>query len=398
MKYKKTRVMHIITRMDRGGSAQNTLLTCLGLRDNYQMILIHGPTKESNMGDQERYTINTQLEYLKKGNGFVILNPYLIREISPKEDLLAFLWLLKIIRYHRPSIVHTHTSKAGVLGRLAAFLCGVRIIVHTPHGHVFYGHFSPMKARIFLWIERMMGLITTRIVALTENEKNDYIRFSVYPSRKITTIHSGIQVDIFMNPTIPPQLKKKELGLDPDAPVIGTAGWISKVKGSINLLMAMNRVWEKHPSCQLVFAGRGELESMMKDTAKKITYPEKVLLLGWRNDMPDIMHMLDLFVLPSLNEGMGRVVVEAMSAGKPVIASRVGGIVDLVKHGENGYLVTPGDIDELAHAIIDLLDNMDTAIEMGRKGKELCKEFSVEYMIEKIDILYRDLMKPKKCS
>ena len=386
-------IMHIITRLDRGGSAQNTLLTCIELSNKYHMILINGPSLESNMTTEEKTFINNQLKEFRRRDGVHYINPYLVRDLKPLSDLHALLWLIKAIRYHNPSIVHTHTSKAGALGRISAFMWGIRKIVHTPHGHVFYGHFPPLKSRIFLWIERFLGIITSRIIALTNGEKSDYIKKGVYPGNKITTIHSGVDVKLFRKPSVPPEIKRRELGLNPDAPVVGTAGWLSPVKGSIALLLAMEQVWKKHPECQLIFVGRGELEAKIREIAIQMKHEDKVFLLGWRNDMPDIMHMMDIFVLPSLNEGMGRVIVEAMSSGKPVIASRTGGIVDLVEDGKNGFLITPGDIKGLSSAIIRLLSNYELTKKMGEKGRETSSKFSIEAMIEKIDMLYQELLR-----
>lgn len=386
-------IMHIITRMDRGGSAQNTLLTCLGLRDKYRIVLINGPSLESKMGPDEQAIVNSKLNEFKKRNGIHIINPYLLREISPIHDLIAFLLLIKAIKLYRPDIVHTHTSKAGVLGRISAYICNVKRIVHTPHGHVFYGHFSPLKSRCFMFLEKILGFITSKIIALTKGEKDDYLKYRIYPKSKIEVIHSGVNVEEFRRPATMVEFKKKALGIGSHESIIGTAGWISQQKGSMDLLFAMEDVWEKYPDCRLLFAGRGPLEPLLKEMAIKMKRADKVLFLGWRNDMPDIMHLIDIFVLPSLNEGMGRVIVEAMCSGKPVIASRTGGIPDLVKDGINGYLITPGNREEISSAIIKLLTNPHISKQMGEKGRELSLRFDVHYMIEKTDSLYQKLLK-----
>jgi glycosyltransferase involved in cell wall biosynthesis len=160
------------------------------------------------------------------------------------------------------------------------------------------------------------------------------------------------------------------------------------IKGPMYLLKAMARLWQSHPEIQLVFVGKGELEDELRTEALRMEASGRVSFLGWRDDIPEIMQLMDIFVLPSLNEGMGRVLVEAMAAAKPVVASRVGGIPDLVKHGQNGLLVEPGDVTGLSLAIRKLLADKKMRDEMGMKGRTMALDFGVEKMVEKIDALY----------
>jgi len=187
--------------------------------------------------------------------------------------------------------------------------------------------------------------------------------------------------------------KKKALGLKLAGPVVGTVGWLLPIKGPTYLLEAMAPVWRTHPEVQLVFVGKGELEEKLKADAFRMGAAENVSFLGWRDDIPEIMQIFDIFVLPSLNEGMGRVLVEAMAAGKAVIASNVGGVPDLVKHGRNGFLAKPGDVHDLSGCIQKLLSDNKMRAEMGTKGEELSRNFSVERMVDKIDNLYFSLFK-----
>jgi glycosyltransferase involved in cell wall biosynthesis len=161
------------------------------------------------------------------------------------------------------------------------------------------------------------------------------------------------------------------------------------------LLKAMTEIWQTHPDIQLVYVGKGDLEEEVKGQAYRAGVSDKVKFLGWRDDIPEIMQILDIFVLPSLNEGMGRVLVEAMASGKPLVASNVGGIPDLVKHGYNGFLVAPGDVNGLSLAIKKLIEDEQLRLEMGTKGRAISRNYGVEGMIKKIDDLYTSLYQEK---
>lgn len=387
----RTKVLHVITRLDRGGSAQNTLLTCQGLSERYEMVLVHGLSLESQMTDWEWQSVHRGIVKAKDRGVKVVPISSLVRKIAPVQDLQTFFSLWRLMLQERPDIVHTHTSKTGILGRWAAKMAGVPIIVHTPHGHVFYGHFGPLVSRFFLAIERFTASITDCMVALSEGERNDYIRFSISSPDKIVTIHSGVEIDRYMKAEVNVEEKRRSLGLNPNALVVGTVGWLLPIKGPIHLLNAMAHIWRNHPEIRLVFVGKGELEGKLRAEASRMGVSERVTFLGWRDDIPEIMQILDIFVLPSLNEGMGRVLVEAMAAGRPVVASKVGGIPDLVEHKKNGFLVGPGDVNGTSLAIKRLLIDRKMRDEMGRMGRAMAQNFTVKGMVKKIDALYSSL-------
>jgi len=386
------KILHIITRLDRGGSAYNTLLSCRFLAGKYDMILAHGLSVESRMTREERKTVDREMADAQKRGARFEAAPSLVQRIQPIRDIQAFFALWKLIRREKPDIVHTHTSKAGFLGRWAAKMAGVPHIVHTPHGHVFYGHFGPVGSRFFLYLEKITSPITEKMIALTEAERNDYRTYRVANERQLVTIHSGVTISRFMNPNAMQNEKRAALGMDEKGPVVGTVGWLLPIKGPLHLLKAMGKVWQDHPNCRLVYVGKGDLEPALRNEVHRMCASDRVHFLGWRKDIPAIMALFDIFVLPSLNEGMGRVVVEAMAAGKPVVASRVGGILDLIKHGENGFLVEPADPAGLARAIIRLLENKTLRERMGRKGRETAPRYGVESMIEKLDALYSSIL------
>jgi len=386
---KTTKVLHIITRLDMGGSAQNTLLSCLGLDPAlYSVTLVKGSTVESNMTLEEAERLERDLASARSQGVTVITIPTLVRRISPWNDLRAFLAILRHLRRLRPGIIHTHTSKAGLLGRLAAWVARVPVVVHTPHGHVFYGHFGPALSRFFLLVERMLSRITDHLVALTPGEAEDYVDLGVMPPHKISVIPSGIDLRRFTDARVDRLSKRRELGLPPAALAIGFVGWLLPIKGLSFLVRAMPGVLARHPESLLVLVGKGDDEVQLRSLADSLGLNGRVLFLGWRADVDEILPCFDLLVLPSLNEGMGRVLVEAMAAGVPIVASRTGGVPDLVWDGQNGLLVPPADSHALEQAVVELLGDEGERRRMAARGQRLCGQYSAESMVRQLSELY----------
>jgi len=384
----KPKIIHVITRLDMGGSALETMLVCNALAKKYDLLLLHGLSLESQMEHMEKKNVLHMIDSAKEKGVRVIPLPSLKRKIAPFYDIWAFISILKILIREKPAIVHTHTSKAGIIGRMAAKIAGVPAIIHKPHGHVFFGHFGWLTSKLFLLIEKMFDHMTDCVVALTEGEKQDYVKLRVYRKDKIVKIHSGVDVELFMRSGSDVDKKRISLGLNPGDMVVGTVGWLLAIKGPAYLLKAMGVVWKKFPDARLVYVGKGDLEEKLKAEVLRMGAFDRVRFLGWREDVAEIMPTFDVFVLPSLNEGMGRVIVEAMAAAKPVVASRAGGIPDLVTDGQNGLLVSPADPQALAGAIQTLLESPELRREMGAKGRQMSTDFSVAKMIEKLDNLY----------
>ena len=380
-----------------GGSAQNTILTSLHHdSQHYKVWLIKGSTLESAMTKAETKLVENQLETANKQGIEIIDVPSLVRRISPINDVRGLVALFRYIRKIKPHIVHTHTSKAGILGRLAAWMARVPIVIHTPHGHVFYGHFGRSLSRVFLQMEKLLGRITHHQIALTPEEGNDYLNLGVANSNNLSVIHSGVDLNCYKRSKTKGNPGKNELAIPPDSLVVGYVGWLIPIKGVSHLVNAMAEVMQRHPNSLLVLVGKGdekgEEEIKLREQVENLGLADNVHFLGWRPDVDEIMGCFDIFVLPSLNEGMGRVLVEAMAAGLPIVANRVGGIPDLIKHGENGLLVPPANPGALEQAISDLLSDKARRKRMGETGKRMCRPYSVEAMVEEIDNLYSRLL------
>ncbi|MCI0370917.1 MAG: glycosyltransferase family 4 protein [candidate division NC10 bacterium] len=377
-----THVVHIITRLDRGGSAENTLSSALGLAARgYRVTVLTGP------GDDRPSNLLGRVE--AAGIRVTIL-PALRREVRPARDLTAWGHLVRALRRDPPTIVHTHESKAGFLGRWAARLAGCQRLVHTPHGHIFYGHFSPTRTTFYAMLERITARITTRLVALTPREIEEHLARGVGRRDQWVAIHSGVPLERFQAVAPDPDGLRRELGCPSGAPLVGSVGRLAKVKRYQDLIAAVARLTRPDVACLLV--GDGPEAPALAAAARQAGVGDRVRFLGWRDDIPRIVGALNVFVLPSANEGMGRVLVEAMAAGVPVIGTRVGGIPSVIADGECGLLVEAGDVAGLSGAIGKLLADGALAARMGAVGRRRALAYGVESMVEKLDGLYRELL------
>lgn len=385
----RIKVIHVVTRFDKGGSAENTFLTVMGLdKQKYDVLLVKGLSVESAMGAEERKAVGHSLSRAERAGVRISTVPDLVRDIRPVKDWRAFWALLNIFRRERPHIVHTHTSKAGFLGRWAARLSKVPLIVHTPHGHVFWGYFNRPTSLFYALLERWTARITDRIVVLTEQEKKDHLSFCIAPEDKFEVVHSGVGLDNFRSVCRDPAQTRKDLGIPSCAAVIGTVGRLTPIKGHRFLIEAARGVLAEHPDTVFLLVGDGESAEALRSLATRLGVSGNIRFLGWRPDVAEIISAVDIFVFPSLNEGMGRAVVEAMALGKPVVASRVGGIVDIVRDGENGLMVPPADSDELAAAIKSLLSDPAERERLGQEGKRQALLYDAERMVQRIEVLY----------
>ena len=392
----KIKIVHIITRFDKGGSAENTFLTVMGLdEERYEVTLIKGLSFESDMTEGEAKAVERNLAEVEREGIRIITLSDLVRRIYPLYDLKAVVSLIRIFLKEKPHIVHTHTSKTGILGRWAAFFARIPVIVHTPHGHVFWGYFSKWKTSVFILLEKLTALITDRIIMLTEQEKRDHLRFNIASEDKFSTIHSGVELDKFLHTSVSPSEMRKILKIPEENLVVGTAGRLTPVKGHRYLIEAASKIVDIRPDTTFVFLGDGELLGELKNMTFRLDIEENVKFPGWRPDVAEVMSIFDIFVFPSLNEGMGKVLVEAMALGKPIVATDVGGISDLVIHGKNGLLVPVTDSQALASGIEFLMTNSKKREEMGNAGKRMAVSYSVDSMVQKIDKLYVELLKRK---
>ncbi len=390
----KTKIVHIITRLDKGGSAETTLqVVSLLSREKYEVFLAHGLSLESNMGVTEQEVLERDLSLAEKKGLRVFSIPSLVRRLSLKNDLLAFISIYRLIKRIKPHIVHTHTSKAGVLGRLAACLARVPIIIHTPHGHVFHSYYGYILTKIIVFVERILSFMTDKITALTDRERDEHLEQGIASIEKYVIIHSGVRLQQIMNMNIDVETGKKEFDIPQNSNVIGVVGRLVPIKGHKYLVSAAKRIIKEFDNTVFVFVGDGYLETRLKEQAESLGVRKNIIFTGWRGDVIEVLDLFDILVLPSLNEGMGKVLIEGMALGKPIVASSVGGIIDLVKNGDNGILVPPRDSDALAEAILKLIRNKNLAQKLGENGKaKVYPEYDTLVMISQIEDLYESLL------
>jgi len=394
------KVLHVITRLDWGGSAQVVMQTALRHdRSRFEPLVVMGmPEGVEAQGGREAMEENCR-RLSQAGVRWVII-PTLVRNIHPFRDPAAWWALWRLFRSEQPAIVHTHTSKAGALGRLAAALTGVPVVVHTPHGHIFYGHFGRVASWIFVQMERLLARWMTRCIALTEDERQEYSARGIGRTDQVAVVPSSIELDRFQRAGGGGR-NGFPLGFEcaAGATIVGSVGWLTPVKGHRYLIEALAKLKPAYPNVCGVIVGSGELHRELEALAERLGVRPSLRFLGKRDDVAECVAAMDVFVLPSLNEGMGRALVEAMAAGRPVVASRVGGVPTVVEDRVTGLLVPPGDADALASAIRALLDRPAWARELGAAAaKQIGDRFSEASMIRSIESLYEEAMKAGPAS
>ena len=384
----RIRVARVIARLNIGGPAIHTILLTAGLNPTrFESLLITGveAAHEGNMLD---------LAANKRVDPLII--PDLGREISLGRDLRTVWTLYRLFRRWRPTIVHTHTAKAGTVGRVAARLAGVPIVLHTFHGHVFHGYFSPWKTRLFIAIERVLARLSERIITVSEGQRTELAGYGIAPRDKIVVVPLGFELDQLLHCEAQRGQLRTELGLDSATPLVGIVARLTAVKNHQLFLEAAQLVAQEEPATRFLLVGDGELHAALQDRARELGLAERTLFLGWRSDMPRIYADLDVVALTSHNEGTPVSLIEGMAAGVPVVATAVGGVPDIVADGVSGYLVPPGDAATLAQRIVTLLRDRESARAMGRAGRASVRDhFSVERLLADVEQLYTQLLAEK---
>jgi glycosyltransferase involved in cell wall biosynthesis len=381
----KTKVLQIITRLSVGGSSNHSILLAAHLdKKDFDVMLIKGKeaAEEGNLEDS-----------LNQKRIIPVLVPELKREVSFRNDLVAFLKLYRLMSREKPDIVHTHSAKAGTLGRLAAKLAGVPIIIHTFHGHLFRGYFSSSKSKLIVFIERLLSLISTKIIAVTESQKEELWRYKIAPKQKIVSIPLGLELDAFMDVDGRKSKFKSELGLEPSDLLIGSIARLVPVKGHSYLFQAAKIVISELPNARFLIVGDGMLRKRLEGLAESLGIQDNVIFCGFQKDLPKIYADLDILVLTSLNEGLPVAVIEAMAAQTAVVAYDVGGVKDLVEPGVNGISLPFGEIDGLGESIIYLLKNARERERLGQNGRRKVYPYlHYKRMIRDVENLYTELL------
>jgi len=378
-------VCHIITKLELGGAQQNTLFTVSHLdQARFRPILIAG--EAGPLDGEARALAGVEFHQVFS----------LVRELRPLSDLRALLALTLLLRRLRPVIVHTHGSKAGILGRLAAWLAGVPVIIHSIHGFGFTRYQSWPVRRTLVALEGLAARLTTRFFAVSEANRQLGVELGFFPDDRCAVIRSGVDLAAIRRTGVDTVAKKRELGLEPGRPVVGMVAPMKPQKAPLDFVRVAARVAAKKPGTQFLFVGDGELRGAMEEEITRLGLVKSFRLAGWRRDVPAIMRCLDIFVLTSLWEGLPRVYLEALASGVPVVGTRVDGAAEVVRDGVNGYLLAPGDVPGLADRVLALLGNPTLAADMGRRGAALPPEFDIHDMVSRQEEEYERLLAAMK--
>lgn len=379
------RILRIIARLNIGGPAIHvTLLTEKLGAPNYDSCLVCG-TIEADEGDM--------LYFAEKHGVHPLIMPELGRSLHPLRDIATVWKLYKLMRELKPDIVHTHTAKAGFVGRLAAWLAGVPVIVHTFHGHVFQGYFSAPMTRFFILLERIAARMSDAVITLTEGLRTELAdKYRITRRGRITVLPLGLDLETFSSTLRKHGEFRKAHNIPVDAPLAGIVGRLVPIKNHALFLEAAARVRQDIPNAHFVIVGDGETRPAIEAQIKALGLSDCVTLTGWVRDVAPVYGDLDALVISSLNEGTPVSIIEALAAGCPVVATSVGGLPDLLDHGALGALVPSGDAATLASALTVTLQHPPD----GAKAQRLMLDrYGIDRLVQDLDSLYRGLLAKK---
>lgn len=373
------RVARIITRLNVGGPALHALLLSERLGQfGFQTSLVCGTVA---LGEED-------LRTLRPTTVQAIHLPELGRRISPLQDIVALVRMVALLRRLRPAIVHTHLAKAGFIGRVAARLVGVPVVIHTYHGTVFRGYFSPRLSAFFVALERALARLTDRVIAISPSQRHELLSLGIAAQPNIIEIPLGLDLDRFRSARV--GMLRAELGLA-TAPLVGTVARLVPIKGVDVFLRAARRVADSHPDAHFVIVGDGELAGSLRRLASDLGLAERAHFLSWRADLPSILADLDVVVSTSHSEGTPVSLIEALACGRRVVATAVGGVPDVLNSPDLGTLVPDGDADAIGDAISACV------AERGRwrtrastAGQERADAYDVSRLVTRIADLYRE--------
>ncbi|HVD16439.1 MAG TPA: glycosyltransferase family 4 protein [Actinomycetota bacterium] len=372
----RIKVLHVITRF-WAGAGGNTLLSALGAAPDRYDVWVAGADGGPLWERAERAGLRT-----------VKLRRF--REVLSPFDDLSVLWqLVRLLRRERFTVVHTHSAKGGFLGRLAAWLTRVPLVVHTYHGFSYHDYMPAWRRRLYLTLERLVRRFTHAFLAVSPRVASEAVAMRLAPPGSVTVVPSAVELDQL--PDRPDPRLRKELGLPAGTRLVGTVGRLDFQKAPLDFVRMAARVAAARPAVRFVMVGDGPMADEVRAEAERLGV--EVALVGFRADAPVLATAFDVFVISSLYEGLGRALTEALGSGRPVVATAVNGVPDLVVPGSTGLLAPPGDPGALAESVTWLLDHPEEGRRMGGQGRVLVRTlFDPALMCELIDRTYRHLL------
>ena len=376
--------------MITGGADENTLFTVKGLDKNrYEVDLIMGEEFDESI-----------LKRVKDGN----INIFQIKGLKWKlnflYDPIVLIKLIKLMRKNHYNVVHTHTTKAGILGRIAARIAGVPVIVHGLHGSTFEAFDSGLLNWLLFLFERLTGGFTDAYISVSGVLSEKYIERGIGKKENYYTVYSGMELETFYaaREKIDCRKKQKELGIDVEDFVIGNVARLETRKGHKFLIDAFKNVVEKQKDnhVKLLIIGEGNKRENLESYVRELKLENKVIITGYREDVEELMAIMDIFVLTSLREGLPRVLVQAAAVGIPSVAFNVDGVPEIIRDNFNGFLVRVRDVGQLVNRIEKYIDKKELVLLHGQKGREFIKnKWSTEGMVDRVDKIYQKLVQEK---
>ena len=387
----KCRILHIITRLIVGGAQENTLYTAQLLdNETFAVEVISGPQtgSEGSLIEEGR----------SKGVRITIL-PSLVRQVNPWMDFKALWQMVGYLRKNQYSIVHTHSSKAGILGRIAAKLAGIPVIIHTVHGWSFHDHMPWVTRFAYIMLERICAHFTDALIVVTDRDEQKGLQAGIGKSSQYHKIRSAIPLKEFDPLRTDRQLIRQELDIPMNSLVLGTVGRFSTQKNPIDWVYVAEKISQEIPDCRFLMVGDGPLLPQVKALLLEKNLNNKFLLPGIQRNIPQMMAAMDVFLLTSLWEGLPRVIPQAMSMHLPVVATSVDGSTEIIMDGLNGYLCLPGNVNCLVDRCLKLLKDSELRQAISLKGHETAIEnFDLSQMIAQIDDLYNSFLIKNQAS
>lgn len=381
------RVLRVIARLNVGGPALHVSYLARGLAGRgYETTLVAG---DVGRGEESMAFVAEQ------AGVDVVRLPGLSRELSPIRDLVATVRLAGMIRRLRPDIVHTHTAKAGAVGRVAVLLAGRRrpVVVHTFHGHVLRGYFGTAGSWLFRAIETVLGRFTDSLVAVSPEVRDELVSMGVAPASRFTVVRLGIELEPRVRCEDDPSALRHRYGIGLDRFVVGWFGRMTAVKRTEDLLDALAALRERGIDALLLLVGDGTDRERLEQLAHGRGLAKSCLFVGYQEDVAPWYAMCDAVVLTSANEGTPVTIIEALAAGRPVVATNVGGVRDVVDEGVSGFLVRRGDTHAIAERLEVLARDPVRRSAMGEAGRtRVLERYAVSRLVDDVDALYRTLL------
>lgn len=370
----KIKVIHIITKLELGGAQQNTIFTVNNLnKEKYEVYLAFG---------KGGILTNEVIEKLKER---AIIIPHLIREINPIYDLRALIEIYRIIKKIKPKIVHTHSSKAGILGRIASYLAGVPVIIHSIHGFGFNKYQNKFLYFLLKTLEKIVAKFTTHFIAVSKANMQQGVKEKLFPSDKVSLIRSGIDLNEFRSAK--ESTIKKEFNIKENFFIVSMIACFKPQKAPLDFVYIAEKIIKLDNNFKFILVGDGNLRPKIEYEIAKRKLEEHIILTGWRRDIKNIICGSHIIVLTSLWEGLPRTIIEAMACNKPIVATNVDGVKDVIIDGENGFLAQPHNIDEFVEKILMLKKNKLLYDKFVNAPKKL-DDFDINLMVKQQEDLY----------